>query len=195
MGAINRNIAEPPAHLECCHYAAKVCPFLAVPEMRRQEHNLPTNTWVSGEMIKRNPGAICLWTVEKYRTWRPAPGELLFDIGEPHSVEWWSQGEPRPVPKWTLQSKVACRYWKISIVNNRALSPSAFAVLNPGYQPEERRHEHSHGARLSADPDRSCDWSAIDGDTADGALDTHPPCPAGWGATEAEAIADLLEQI
>ena len=92
MCAINRTIAEPPSHLECCHYAAKVCPFLAVPEMRRQQHNLPTNPWVSGELIKRNPGAICLWTVEKYRTWRPAPGELLFDIGEPHSVEWWSQG-------------------------------------------------------------------------------------------------------
>ena len=44
-------------------------------------------------------------------------------------------------------------------------------------------------------PDRSCDWSAIDGDTYDGAPDTHPPCPVGWGATEAEAIADLLEQI
>lgn len=44
-------------------------------------------------------------------------------------------------------------------------------------------------------PDRSCDWSAIDEDTYDGAPDTHPPCPIGRGATEAEAIADLLEQI
>ncbi len=44
-------------------------------------------------------------------------------------------------------------------------------------------------------PDRSCDWSAIDGDTYDGAPDTSPPCPIGWGATEAEAIADLLEKI
>jgi hypothetical protein len=44
-------------------------------------------------------------------------------------------------------------------------------------------------------PDRSCDWSAVDDDTYDGAPDTHPPCPIGWGATEAEAIADLLEKI
>jgi hypothetical protein len=44
-------------------------------------------------------------------------------------------------------------------------------------------------------PDRSFDWSAVDDDTYDGAPDTHPPCPIGRGATEAEAVADLLEQI
>ena len=44
-------------------------------------------------------------------------------------------------------------------------------------------------------PDRSMDWSAIDEDSYDGAPDTHPPCPVGWGRTEAEAVADLLEQM
>ena len=39
-------------------------------------------------------------------------------------------------------------------------------------------------------PERSHDWSAIDDDTYDG-----PGCPVGWGATEAEAIADLKQQI
>jgi hypothetical protein len=39
-------------------------------------------------------------------------------------------------------------------------------------------------------PDRRFDWSAIDRDTYDG-----EGCPIGWGRTEAEAIADLLEQI
>lgn len=38
-------------------------------------------------------------------------------------------------------------------------------------------------------PDRSCDWSAVDDDTYD--YDQ----PIGWGATEAAAIADLLEQL
>lgn len=92
MCAINRNIAEPPSHLECCHYSAKVCPFLSVPEMRRIERGKLEGTWVSGEMIARNPGAICLWTVEQYRSWKPRPGELLFDIGEPVAVEWWARG-------------------------------------------------------------------------------------------------------
>ena len=47
-------------------------------------------------------------------------------------------------------------------------------------------------------PDRSCDWSAIDSSThdcdadQDGFFSTHP---MGHGRTEAEAIADLLEQI
>jgi len=39
-------------------------------------------------------------------------------------------------------------------------------------------------------PIRCFDWSAIDDDTYDG-----EGCAIGYGATEAEAIADLLEQI
>lgn len=42
-------------------------------------------------------------------------------------------------------------------------------------------------------PDRRFDWSAVDADTYDGAEDSN--CPIGHGATEAEAIADLMEQI
>jgi hypothetical protein len=39
-------------------------------------------------------------------------------------------------------------------------------------------------------PDRQFDWLAVDDDTYDG-----PGCPIGSGATETEAVADLLEQI
>lgn len=38
-------------------------------------------------------------------------------------------------------------------------------------------------------PMRQFDWSAVDGDTYDGSG------PVGTGATEQEAIADLLEQV
>lgn len=38
-------------------------------------------------------------------------------------------------------------------------------------------------------PLRNCDWSAIDDDTYE------PGCPIGHGATEQEAIADLLMQL
>lgn len=38
--------------------------------------------------------------------------------------------------------------------------------------------------------DRRFDWKAVDADTYDG-----PPCPVGTGATEQEAIADLLQLI
>lgn len=39
-------------------------------------------------------------------------------------------------------------------------------------------------------PIRQFDWSAIDDDTYDG-----EGCPVGYGATEAEAINDLKEQL
>jgi hypothetical protein len=38
--------------------------------------------------------------------------------------------------------------------------------------------------------DRRFDWSAVDDDTYDG-----PGCPIGYGATEDEAIADLMSQM
>lgn len=42
-------------------------------------------------------------------------------------------------------------------------------------------------------PIRQFDWSAVDDDTYDGADDSH--CPIGHGATEQEAIDDLMQQI
>ena len=42
-------------------------------------------------------------------------------------------------------------------------------------------------------PIRDFDWSAVDDDTYDGAEDSH--CPIGWGRTEEEAIADLMQQL
>lgn len=45
-------------------------------------------------------------------------------------------------------------------------------------------------------PVRCFDWSAVDDDTYDGAEDSGRLARAiGFGATEAEAIADLLEKI
>jgi hypothetical protein len=50
-----------------------------------------------------------------------------------------------------------------------------------------------HGAWLDNRGRRHTEWSAIDADTYDGAPDAHSPI--GTGATEAEAIADLMAQI
>ena len=48
-------------------------------------------------------------------------------------------------------------------------------------------------------PIRSCDWTAYDGNTLDGDFDGEGDfrytCPVGWGATEAEAIADFFDQL
>ena len=42
-------------------------------------------------------------------------------------------------------------------------------------------------------PTTKFDWSAVDADTYD--PDRENAGPVGWGSTEAEAIADLMEQI
>jgi len=42
-------------------------------------------------------------------------------------------------------------------------------------------------------PDRSFDWSAIDDSTYDGAEDSGIRNQIGYGRTQAEAIADLME--
>jgi hypothetical protein len=42
-------------------------------------------------------------------------------------------------------------------------------------------------------PVRQFDWSAIDDDSYDGAEDSS--CPIGHGATEEDAIEDLMDQL
>jgi hypothetical protein len=44
-------------------------------------------------------------------------------------------------------------------------------------------------------PSKAFDWSAVDSDVYDGAEDSATRNQIGYGATEAEAIADLMEQI
>src|SRR5258708_1702005 len=41
MCTVNRVSAEPPSHLDCAEYAARACPFLSKPNMRRNAKNLP----------------------------------------------------------------------------------------------------------------------------------------------------------
>lgn len=93
MCAVNRNTAEPPGHLDCAIYSARVCPFLSNPDMRRIDHNMP-DTQGAGIMIPRNPGVTCLWTTTRYRVWQQKSGGVLFDIGEPTGVQWWAHGRP-----------------------------------------------------------------------------------------------------
>lgn len=102
MCAINRTISEPPSHYECAHFAARCCPFLANPRMRRNEKGIGEGI-EAGELVEaaglpidRNPGVACLWMTRSYRTFRPhagAPG-ILFELGEPARVEWYANGKP-----------------------------------------------------------------------------------------------------
>lgn len=94
MCAINRTISEPQSHVECARFSALRCPFLSQPRMKRVgEHMLPVDRQeAAGDGIKRNPGATAVW-IEKQKTkpFRVANG-YLFELGEPHQVEWYANG-------------------------------------------------------------------------------------------------------
>lgn len=91
MCAVNRVSSEPPAHLGCADYAARTCPFLTTPHMRRREARVPEGaTEPGGVMCTRNPGVVLAWT-SKTLAPRQVDGGVLFDMGEPHTVAWYTQ--------------------------------------------------------------------------------------------------------
>lgn len=93
MCAVNRVSAEPPSHKACAVYAAKACPFLSAPKMRRREDGMPDEEkrHVAGIMIERNPGVALVWVSKAYSTFR-APNGVLFDIGDPVETLWYARG-------------------------------------------------------------------------------------------------------
>lgn len=97
MCAINRVTAEPPSHLECAVFAAKVCPFLSNPAAKRNERELPEHVAVAGLQIKRNPGVTCLWTTRSYHVFKSngqnGSGDgYLINIGPPEHAAWMAEG-------------------------------------------------------------------------------------------------------
>lgn len=93
MCAVSRTISEPPSHLQCAEFAAQACPFLTTPAAKRNERDpIPADAQeAAGVGLKRNPGAVCLWTTKSYRIMRVANG-LLFRIGDPKAVAWYAHG-------------------------------------------------------------------------------------------------------
>lgn len=93
MCAVNRTSAEPPSHRACATYAARVCPFLTKPAMRRREAGMPEGTVPpAGTAIKRNPGVALVWVVRPPLHARRVEGGILFDLTGPEAVEWWCEG-------------------------------------------------------------------------------------------------------
>lgn len=91
MCSVNRISSEPPAHRDCAIYAARACPFLTTPGMRRRP-GLPENiVKPDGEMILRNPGVALVWVTS---TWRMIPGHQLWNVSEPAAALWFAEGRP-----------------------------------------------------------------------------------------------------
>lgn len=92
MCAVNRISAEPPSHRDCALFAAKVCPFLAMPKAARRDANVPeAASEPAGLMIRRNPGVVLLWHTKSFALVRASNG-VLFRMGEPVDVAWLAEG-------------------------------------------------------------------------------------------------------
>lgn len=90
MGAMNRVHSEPPSHHECAQYAIRVCPFLALPKAHRRAINLPEKIDPDG-LDPVNPGVVIEWISREARVFE-SKRSLLFELGEPESVHWFTEG-------------------------------------------------------------------------------------------------------
>lgn len=98
MCAVNRISPEPPSHVDCAIYAARVCPFLATPQMRRREAAKPAGVVdPAGIMIRRNPGVTLIWVTPRCLPFQASHGQAgylyRFD-GDPTALHWFREGRP-----------------------------------------------------------------------------------------------------
>ncbi|MFF7880964.1 hypothetical protein ACH40F_08200 [Streptomyces sp. NPDC020794] len=90
MCGITRTSPEPPSHRDCADYAARACPFLATPGMRRRETGIPDAAREpDGIMIRRNPGATLVWVS---RNWCQQKPFQLWYVGDPIETRWYAEG-------------------------------------------------------------------------------------------------------
>jgi ferredoxin len=94
MCGVNRTNGEPPSHVECAQFAARHCPFLSRPHMKRREDDLTRENAgnCAGIGLTRNPGACGVWVVKDYALFPDGKGRFLFNIGIPERVEWYAEG-------------------------------------------------------------------------------------------------------
>jgi hypothetical protein len=90
--AVDRTSTEPPSHEECAEFAARACPFLTRPAMRRRTASLPEESFeAAGVVIDHSPGVVLVWATLSYNVRRIDNG-VDFAIGEPMSCRWYAEG-------------------------------------------------------------------------------------------------------
>lgn len=92
MCMVNRINSEPPSHTGCADFAARACPFLARPHMRRRENNMPEGGVTAGIAIDRNPGAAIVWITDKGFPIKRVSNGILFSLPEPTEVRAYCEG-------------------------------------------------------------------------------------------------------
>jgi hypothetical protein len=124
MCAVNRVSAEPPSHVDCATYAARTCPFLARPSMRRRP-GLPADAIApAGNAILRNPGVTLVWVTQGGGPFAEGTG-WLWDIGDPVRADWWSEG--RPATRDEVEASIASG---LPILEREAAEDGPGAVRN-----------------------------------------------------------------
>lgn len=106
MCGINRVTTEPPCHTECAQWSARNCPFLANPNMIRNEKNLVGKN-PGGEMIKRNPGMCLVWTTKSYKPFKVHNGYMI-QVGEPTAIEFYTEGRLATRPEINYFLNLGC---------------------------------------------------------------------------------------
>jgi hypothetical protein len=91
MCVINRVTSEPASHRECAEFAARACPFLVKPRMRRIPLGADDPAFSAGTLIDRNPGCLALYETPVASAFR-ASGGWLIRVGKPDRVDWWAEG-------------------------------------------------------------------------------------------------------
>jgi hypothetical protein len=100
MCVVTQTSAEPPSHLSCGEYAAVACPFLAQPNMRRNEKDLPEGHQPpAGVAVMRNPGVTAVLITDEWTPFSDGSGGILIRMGEPLSVEWFAHRRPATFPE------------------------------------------------------------------------------------------------
>ena len=102
MCGVNHVSSEPPSHETCARFAVTACPFLSRPLAHRREAGLAeTPLSEPTGMLKHNPGVSLLWWTDRVEAFSPVGAgrsqrtgarRVLFDIGTPLRVEWWTEG-------------------------------------------------------------------------------------------------------
>jgi hypothetical protein len=90
LSAAQRLYADPPAHLECAEFSAKVCPFLAIRSAHRREADKPAHIEMPGEQIVENHEATAILITTDYSM---LPQGVLV-VSEPREIRWFHQGRP-----------------------------------------------------------------------------------------------------
>jgi hypothetical protein len=98
MCCLTRTTSEPGCHEECAEWAVRACPFLTRPHAHRRAAGLPEDIHEApGVGLKRNPGAVALWTCRGAQPFhvqaKPGiqPGTLV-RLSQPTRLDLYAEG-------------------------------------------------------------------------------------------------------